>query len=448
MHERFEDRFRRNVEALRLGRAPRVLVALSGGADSVALLHLLRFIAPPARLAAAHLDHAMRPGSEDDAAWVRGLCRSWGVPLLSGRAAVPPRTEEEARSARYAFLRSAAAEQGATWIATAHHADDQAETVLFRALRGTGIEGLRGIPARTAAGLVRPLLPFWRREIREYAARAGLRWREDPTNLAVDAARNRLRQRILPEIERSVAPGARRSLVRLAALAREADVAWRVLLPALEAEAVRHEGEACLLARDRLRAYDPAVGARILRDVLRRFGPVPGRAGTRAALQFITDATSGRELWLPGGVRISTEFADARVERPQVPAPDRPLEIPLAGAEPEGEGTLLLGGRASRIRWWTAPAAGGSELALRLDLIRPPLLLRARRAGDRIRLAGGTKTLKKLFVERRVPRPRRGELAVVEDADGRILAVAGLVVDPELSPRAGDRALHLSVHDD
>ncbi|HUH11935.1 MAG TPA: tRNA lysidine(34) synthetase TilS, partial [Longimicrobiales bacterium] len=117
-----------------------VLVALSGGRDSMVLLHLLRFALPELRLRlrAAHFDHAMRPGSAADADWVRGVCRAWAVPLVEERATDAPRTEAEARAHRYAFLRRAAARAPDARVATAHHADDQAETVLFRAIRGAG----------------------------------------------------------------------------------------------------------------------------------------------------------------------------------------------------------------------------------------------------------------------------------------------------------------------
>src|SRR5690606_38570557 len=150
--------------------------------DSVVLLHLLRCGRRRDALYAAHLDHGMRPDSADDAAWVAGLCRAWGVPLVTERAAQLPRSETEARAVRYAFLESAADRLGADRIATAHHADDRIETVLARLARGTNVRGLAGIPIRRGR-YVRPLLRYRRREIEAYARAVGLRWREDPTNV-------------------------------------------------------------------------------------------------------------------------------------------------------------------------------------------------------------------------------------------------------------------------
>lgn len=446
-----EDRFREQVEELGLARpGARVLVALSGGCDSVALLHLLRFHAAEAgpELRAAHLDHAMRPSSAADARWVRGLCRAWGVPLTLERADRPLRTEEEAREARYAFLCRVAEAEGATHVATAHHADDQAETVLFRILRGTGVAGLAGIPPTTPSGVVRPLLPFWRREIRRYARRARLRWREDPTNLLHGPARNRIRHEILPRVEATIAPGARRSLVRLAELARREEAAWAAVLEPLERAVARREGEALVLARDILRGYDSAVASRILRSLLRHFGVVLGRTGTRLALQFISDAPSGREMTLPGALRLSTEFDTVRIERAAEAPPDVPLPIP--GDRPEGEGEARIGGRTRRVAWRTGVPgeAPGGAVALAREELRFPLLLRGWRPGDRMRTPAGTRKLKKIFGERRVPRSERGRAPVLADAGGAVLWVAGVGPAPGLAPRAGEPALLISIVDD
>ncbi|MBV9774564.1 MAG: tRNA lysidine(34) synthetase TilS [Gemmatimonadetes bacterium] len=450
-----EARFRAHLEELGLARpGVRLLVAVSGGCDSTVLLHLLRFhaAAPGVELRAAHLDHAMRPGSEGDARWVEGVCRAWEVPCVTERAGRALRGEAEARSARYDFLRRAAAEVGATHLATAHHADDQAETVLFRVLRGTGTAGLAGIAPSSPDGVVRPLLPFWRREIRAYARRHGLRWRDDPTNRSGDPVRNRIRLDLLPRLERTVAPRARRSLARLAELAREDEAAWAALLGPLERAAARREGAAVVLARGVLRGYDSAVAARILRNVLRQFGIVPDRTGTRLALQFITGTPSGRELRLPGSVRIRTEFDLACVERvDDEPAPpDRTLAI--GADEASGAGEARIGGITVRLAWrtgpWTGAGPAGGATALPLDALRFPLVVRGWEPGDRIRAPGGTKTLKKLFGERRVPRSARSRIPVLADAAGAVLWVAGVERSRELQPHTGQTTLFLSIIDD
>jgi len=427
----FTRRFAENLRSLGVGEGARVLVALSGGGDSVALLHLLRFACPDERMAvfAAHFDHAMRAESARDAKWVAGLCRAWGVPLVTGRAEGVLRTEEEARDARYAFLRQARGEVGADWIATAHHADDQAETVLFRLLRGTGITGLAGIPPVDAErGLVRPLLPFTRMRIRRYAARERLRWREDASNAALDPARNRIRNQILPLIERTVAPGARAALARLAELAREDEAAFGALLAGEMEGLAREEEGALVLVRERLAGYDSPVAARLLRGLLRRFGVVPDRDGTRSALRFIGTAPSGRELRLAGGIRIRTEFGEARIERDPGPVPP---DAPLALAAGRGEGVCRIGGRWRRVAWrpaggGDADAADGGAESFAVADDAWPLLLRGWLPGDRVRTQAGTRTLKRLFNDRRVPLGARARVPVLADARGRVLWVAGL----------------------
>ncbi|HEU0302035.1 MAG TPA: tRNA lysidine(34) synthetase TilS, partial [Longimicrobium sp.] len=429
----FAERVRRSLDGLGVrGTGAHVLAAVSGGCDSVALLHLLRFAADDGtlRVTAAHFDHAMRPGSARDAAWVRGLCAAWEVPLVEARAQTAPRTEADAREARYAFLRRAQAEAGASHLATAHHADDQAETVLFRALRGTGIRGLAGIPPRGEDGLVRPLLPFWRAEIARYARAQGLCWREDPSNAEAGYARNRIRLRLLPAIEKHLAPGARRSLVRLATLAREEEEAWEAVLRPLVAEAVREEDGALVLVRERLAAYDWPVAARVLRAALRRLGTTPDRTGTRLALQFISHAPSGRAFTLPGGVRITTEFGLARLERTAGEAPGAPPDQPLVIAAPEpGQGRFRVGGAEWTARWGPeGDGAGEDERTMRMGVDRVcfPLTLRGRAPGDRVRTRAGTRPLKKLLGEARVPLRRRAALPVLADAAGAVLWVPGV----------------------
>lgn len=425
-----------------------VTVALSGGADSVALLHLLRFPLADrvSRLSAAHFDHRMRPGSAADADWVRGLCRAWSVPLEVGVAGTPPRSEEEARTLRYDFLRSAADRLGTARIATAHHADDQAETVLFRALRGTGPRGLAGIPARRGP-LIRPLLPFRRSEIDEYLASRRLRFRTDPTNRRSDYTRNRLRLEALPLLE-SIVPGAAGGLARLATLARRDEDAWSALLDTVSERVVlSRKGGSIEVAREELLGYHPQVRSRLLRYLLREFDVNPGKAATEVALEFIAAGRSGSGIDLPGAVRLERSLDRFRIgRRPGEPPPERNLEIAVPG---EGEGMAAPGGREVTVRWTlsTSTAEGDACVSFRPGDLHFPLIVRSRRPGDRIRLSYGTKKLKKLFLEEGVPGPARERAVIVAERDGRVLWVRGIARAAVPLPAAGEPALTIRVQD-
>ncbi|MBD0319941.1 MAG: tRNA lysidine(34) synthetase TilS, partial [Gemmatimonadetes bacterium] len=324
-----------------------------------------------------------------------------------------------------------------THLATAHHADDQAETVLFRVLRGTGVAGLAGIPEKEGS-LVRPLLPFWRAELRRYARENGVRWRRDPSNDTLGPARNRIRNDLIPRIEGTLAPGARKSLVRLARAARAQEEEWAVLVRRATAECVRWEGEGAVLVRGPLAAYDWPLAARVVRGVLRRLGMVPGRAGTRSALQFITSAPSGRTFRLPGGTHLIRSGFDAATVEPvkEDAPPDRPLVID----GPRGEGTMWIGGRELRVRW-----GGGEGEAFASSCL--PLTARGWRPGDRVRTRAGTKKLKKLFLEARVPRHRRGLVPVLADAAGRVLWAAGIARAADAEPPPGAATITISITD-
>jgi tRNA(Ile)-lysidine synthase len=211
----------------------RVVVGLSGGADSVALLDVMAALARHRgfTVVAAHLDHALRPDSADDAAFCRDLCAALGVPFRTERKDVAARRraeggglEEAARGERHAFLRRVKDEEGATWIALAHTRDDQAETVLLRLLRGAGGLGLSAMRPR-AGDLLRPMLAWSRRDVLDHLAARALAWREDPSNADVSIARNRVRHELIPYLERHFNPAVREALARSAALlAEESDL--------------------------------------------------------------------------------------------------------------------------------------------------------------------------------------------------------------------------------
>ncbi len=434
-----------------------LLVALSGGADSVVLLHLLRFTRglPALRLEAVHVDHGMRPESGADARWVAGLCRAWEVPLRTIRLDPAPRDEAEARRRRYAALEEARRDGGARRVLTAHHADDQAETVLFRVLRGTGIPGLQGIRERRAPGMWRPLLPFGRDELRSYAARHHLSWREDSTNRD-PLPRNVLRAAVLPQVEASVAPGASRALAGLARRAAWDEAAWRSLEPGLlRAAGARRETGGFSLERGAVAAHHPAVRARLLRALARRLGVAPGEAGTRQAVEFTSSGASGGSVRLGGGLVLTLEFDRVRLAREADAPPDQEARVDGPGA---GSAVVRTGGVAWEVRWASGKPEGPRDLEgpeglersgdwVRLPLrgLAFPLAVRGWKPGDRVRLGYGSKKLKKLFLEARIPAGERHRIPVLADAGGRVLWVPGVARAAEVTPADDEEVLTIGI---
>jgi tRNA(Ile)-lysidine synthase len=314
-----------------------VLVAVSGGLDSVALLHALHAISQdlPLNLQVGHVNHGLR-GVESDAdeAFVAGQAAALGIPFRAARVApgslrdgrssrARPTLQEAARRLRYGALDALAAALGAERIATAHTADDQAETVLLRVLRGTAPSGLAGIPARSPDGrIVRPWLRTFRADLERFARERGLAWREDPSNRSDRFARSRLRRRI-PELARDFNPKLLRALADLAE-AQERENAW------IEAEVAREAGDRLVGEQGALwieikdwNALPEALAWRLAREALRRAGG--GRDVSRAHLarmvRFLAAPRPGRRLELPGGLELAALGRRCRLARARLQLP-------------------------------------------------------------------------------------------------------------------------------
>jgi tRNA(Ile)-lysidine synthase len=405
-----------------------VLVAVSGGADSVALLHGLVALAPRWRLGlhVLHVDHGLRPDSARDAEFVHGLGARLGVPVEVATVAVAPRDslEAAARQARYAALEACADRVGAGRIAVGHTADDQAETVLMRLLEGTGVRGLAGIPP-VRGRVIRPLLECRRAALEAELRRAGLDWVEDPSNRDPKFLRNRVRHELLPFLAGSYNPEIADALARVAALARETVSALdRVAAAALERLAVPGD-EAVTLPLAELRALPRPVAAEVLRQAAARLGSkAPVRAWAHRGLRRVLAEPAPRRPFRLGGVALEVSGPRVRLGRGAPPGlGERTLAVPGRLELPE-IGRVLEATLAGTERY--AIPDEGNRAAFDADELPETLVVRARRPGDRLEpFGGGARTLKDLLIDAKVPRWERGRVPVIEAA-GQILWVAGV----------------------
>jgi tRNA(Ile)-lysidine synthase len=296
-----------------------VLVSVSGGPDSVCLLYVLWYLRRlfRIRLAVFHFDHGLRAGSGDDVTYVRRVCARLGVPLHPVEAVSSPGKGESVEAWGHEARRRArlvvARDVGAARIATAHTMDDQAETVLMRALTGSGTQGLGGI-SPVAKELVRPLLDTSRQEVEAFCRALGLRPRRDPTNLDPRFLRNALRLKALPALERAVGRNVRVPLARTAELAREDDEELSRQMSAAWGRAYRPSPEGAALLASALRELPRPIAGRLIAQAIFRCG----RLARRSDVDTIVDLTTGRpgrEVDLIGGLKARRDRLYVRLAR-------------------------------------------------------------------------------------------------------------------------------------
>jgi tRNA(Ile)-lysidine synthase len=426
-----------------------VLVGVSGGADSVALLHLMAALMPvmDLRLGVAHLNHGLRADASDrEAGFVEQLCRKLAMPFHYEKVDLGRRRgslEERARRARYRFYRRLLHEHGYTKLALGHQADDNAESVLLHLLRGSGIRGLSGIPPKRGPAIVRPLIETSRSQIEAYLKSHGIAHIEDASNTDMRFQRNRIRHQLMPLLQRDYNPNICAGLNRLAALCRD-EQAWlqSILQPLVESVRIDSGADRLELSAHRLLDAPPAAQRRLVRMALRDWMGDLKRVGLDhidAVIDLLRTHRAGSRLNLPrqivaertvDGVRFVTsarrggDIHDAdsgfNYTLPLPPGREALLPIPEAGC---------------RLKFTIAPRPGieRQQRAVEhvawfdMDSLEFPLTVRNHRPGDRLSPFGlqGTQKVKKVFIDRKIPRGERGRVPIVAQGD-TILWIAGI----------------------
>jgi tRNA(Ile)-lysidine synthase len=423
----------------------RVLVAISGGPDSVALAHLLLALQETGDLLVAgfaHFNHQLRGADADaDEAFCRTLAAALGVPIEVGRADVAAAasatrrsTEDMARELRYTFFEEAANRTRADAIAIGHSLDDQAETFLLRLIRGAGTRGLGSIRPR-AGRVIRPLLEVPRADLRQYLAAHSLPFRTDATNADVSIPRNRVRHELIPYLEREFSPGISRVLAREAALAREdEDRLHHEAIDLARSIVLTITGEQTELDALALRALPQALAARVAHQALTR------QAGDRFIgfdhVDRLLQLADGDAVDLPGqravrrGGRIvlgrpARRGRDERGENSFRVSLSIPGEVTLGN-----QGWAVSAERVDSVDSMKDGGPGrarGGEVFVAAEPLALPLAIRSRRRGDRFAPLGlgHRKKLQDFLVDRKIPREMRDSLPLVVDGQDRIVWVVG-----------------------
>lgn len=432
-----------------------VVAGLSGGADSVCLLKVLKQLGQEYGLSitAVHLNHMLR-GSESDAdeAFVSELCRKWDIPIRVFHADIAEisrsggLSEEEAgREVRYGYLHQVLREASADVIATGHHYEDNAETVMLNILRGCGLEGLAGMDYRSGS-IIRPLLGVRRSQIEDYLKSEGIPWRTDSSNSSDKYARNRVRNLLFPAIKEYFQGDPVRMINRLSALARRddaylADQACRIFL-----DTARELDAGLSLDAGVISGLDIAISSRIVRMAWEKVtGSLKGLESVHVddIIRLCRESETGKRLCLPRG--WSALLSYGRLVLTPAPAAQRtawsyPVPIPGTLHVEEACGILeasVLSKDRFMEEFGTGPAWKESSKTQVFDYLKINcgINIRNRRDGDRIRpfRAPGEKKLKEFFIDNKIPSEKRDQIPLVA-AGSKILWVIGMRTSDEFRP--------------
>ena len=415
----------------------RVTCAVSGGADSMCLLWALCALCDPLQieLRCAHYNHGLRKTADRDEAFVRAFCKQYEIPFFAEKGNVTAQKrpgespELAARRLRYDFLLRIS--KGGK-LATAHTADDNLETVLLRLCRGTSPRGLGGIPVRHG-NIIRPILFAERADILRFLAEEGVEFREDETNALDFCPRNRIRHDVVPLLRRENPAVAELTLSLSRTLREEDGYLSRLANEALD-ECRTDGGWSC----ERLNALDPALRRRALFAILQACGPEPPTERHLAALSALVAAADPSARADFPGFTLARRYDILRISAPEAGTiPPIPLAIP--GTTRAVGWTVVCSQPCTAEKSVNSPTA----FALRYDAIQG-CLLRSRLPGDAMRLPGGSRSLKRLMIDRKIPAALRSAVPVLA-VGTEIAAVALIGADLRYLAKPGELAVEITI---
>ncbi|HBS59714.1 MAG TPA: tRNA lysidine(34) synthetase TilS [Firmicutes bacterium] len=426
-----------------LKRCDKIVVAVSGGPDSMALLHIMRNMQKEYKLQlyAAHVNHMLRGvEADEDAAFVANLCKAWEIPCFVTRINVPSimaerklSAEEAAREVRYHFLQHVAAITGSNKIAVGHNADDQAETILMRFLRGSGPGGLTGIPA-VRSGIIRPLIEIFRVDIAQYCQEWGIETREDSSNKRLIYLRNRIRHNLIPHLESDYNNQLRKNLVTLGEILQGEESYWSEIVENELSRTVLWQEGTPYIQIEQFNALSKALQRRVLRAVFQRKEITgAGFVHVEEVRDLLVRGSVGAALHLPGNWRVIRHYAHVALEK-EVPGEEEIINVP----EPvllKVPGTVRLPAAklVAEITVGSGRCTGrpGDKVGLfDLEKLHSPLYVRTRKPGDKFfhTGTGHRKKLKEYFIDRKVPRAERDRILLITHGDD-ILWIVGYYAD-------------------
>jgi len=404
----------------------------------MALLHMLKSLAGGMgfELAAAHINHGLRPEASEEQQFVADQCRMWEIPFYTTEANVrelaaqrKTSLEDAGRMARYEYLSGLLNELGAQCIATAHHRDDVAETVLLHLLRGSGLQGLRGILPRYGK-IVRPLLPLGKEDLQSYLAAREIPYCLDQSNADPSFLRNRIRHQLIPELQREYNPRVVESLNQLAELARAEHAFLEQEMERYWAQVLLAEDDENIVFENRVFAQIPLAAQRRL--VLRAFARLAGQAGwegqdVEKVLDLSSKKGSAKVLQLKKTVKVNKSYDKMIFTKNWQTPPKFNQEIPVPGQAVLAEsGRIYTFSLRNRGDYNAQPG----DCCLDYDKLKQPLVIRSRREGDVFCPAGfsGHKKVKKYFIDQQIPFWERDSVPIIAAKDGEIYAILGCCV--------------------